>query len=40
VSKKTDYVLAGTDPGSKFDKAKQLSVRIIDEAEFRKLLAR
>jgi DNA ligase (NAD+) len=39
VSKKTDYVLAGTDPGSKFDKAKQLSVRIIDEAEFRKLLA-
>jgi DNA ligase (NAD+) len=40
VSKKTDYVLAGTEPGSKFDKAKQLSVRIIDEAEFRKLLAR
>ena len=40
VSKKTDYVLAGTDPGSKFDKARQLSVRIIDEAEFRKLLAR
>ena len=38
VSKKTDYVLAGTDPGSKFDKAKQLGVRIIDEAEFRKLL--
>jgi len=40
VSKKTDYVLAGTDPGSKFDKATQLGVRIIDEAEFRKLLAR
>ncbi len=40
VSKKTDYVLAGTDPGSKFDKAKQLGVRIIDEAEFRKLVAR
>jgi len=40
VSKKTDYVLAGTDPGSKFDKAKQLGARIIDEAEFRKLLAR
>jgi DNA ligase (NAD+) len=40
VSKKTDYILAGTEPGSKFDKAKQLGVRIIDEAEFRKLLAR
>jgi DNA ligase (NAD+) len=38
VSKKTDYVLAGTEPGSKFDKAKELGVRIIDEAEFRKML--
>ena len=38
VSKKTDYVLAGAEPGSKFDKAKSLSVRIIEEAEFRKML--
>ena len=37
VSKKTDYVLAGSEPGSKFDKAKELGVKIIDEAEFRKM---
>ena len=38
VSKRTDYVLAGAEPGSKFDKAKELGVRIIDEAAFRKML--
>jgi DNA ligase (NAD+) len=38
VSKKTDYVLAGAEPGSKFDKAKEYGVIIIDEAEFRKML--
>ena len=38
VSKKTDYVLTGADPGSKFDKAKELGIRILDEAAFRKML--
>ncbi|MDP9186212.1 MAG: NAD-dependent DNA ligase LigA [Verrucomicrobiota bacterium] len=38
VSKKTDYVLAGTDAGNKLEKAKELGVRIIDEAAFRKML--
>jgi DNA ligase (NAD+) len=38
VSKKTDYVLAGVEPGSKFEKAKELGVKIIDEAQFRKML--
>jgi DNA ligase (NAD+) len=38
VSKKTDYVLAGAEPGSKFDKGKELGVKIIGEAEFRKML--
>ena len=38
VSKKTDYVLVGSEPGNKFDKAKEIGVRLIDEAEFRKML--
>ena len=38
VSKKTDYVVVGTDPGSKYDKAKELGVSILTEPEFEKLL--
>lgn len=37
VSKKTDYVVVGTDPGSKYDKAKELGVEILTEADFEKL---
>ncbi len=38
VSKKTDFVLVGDKPGSKYDKAKELGVRIINEDEFRKMI--
>jgi DNA ligase (NAD+) len=38
VSKKTDYLLAGSEAGSKLDKANELGVKILDEAEFRKML--
>ncbi|MBI4650623.1 hypothetical protein HY745_04920 [Candidatus Desantisbacteria bacterium] len=38
VSKNTDFVLAGDDPGSKFDKAKKIGVKIINEEEFEKIL--
>jgi DNA ligase (NAD+) len=39
VSKKTDYLLAGTEAGSKLDKAQELGVAVIDEAQMQALLA-
>jgi DNA ligase (NAD+) len=39
VSKKTDYLLAGVDAGSKLDKAKELGVAVIDEAQMQSMIA-
>ena len=38
VSKNTDYVVVGKNPGSKYDKARELKVEIIDEKEFVKMI--
>jgi DNA ligase (NAD+) len=37
VSKKTDYVLVGENPGSKLAKAQELGITVIDEARFKEL---
>ncbi len=39
VSNKTDYVVAGADPGSKFAKAQKLGIQVLDESAFRSLLS-
>ena len=38
VSKNTDYVLVGDEPGSKYEKAKELKIAVLDEEQFRKML--
>jgi len=38
VSKKTSYLVLGEEPGSKFEKAKSLGVKIIDEKQLRQLI--
>ncbi len=38
ISKNTDFVLAGKDPGSKYIKAQKLNIKIIDESEFEKIM--
>lgn len=38
VSSNSDYVVVGTNPGSKFDDAKKLGIKILDEENFRKLV--
>ena len=40
VSKKVDYVVVGKDPGSKYEKAKNLGVKSLNEEEFRELIER
>jgi DNA ligase (NAD+) len=40
VSKKTSFVIAGESAGSKLDKAKELGVKVIDEAEFLKKIGK
>jgi DNA ligase (NAD+) len=37
VSKSTSYVLAGAEAGSKLDKARQLAIPVIDEAQFERM---
>ena len=38
VSKKTAFILAGADPGSKLAKARELNLRVVDESTFRTML--
>ena len=40
VSKKTDFLIAGAEAGSKLDKAEKLGVKVLSENEFEKMLGR
>jgi len=40
VSKKTDFVVVGKEPGSKYDDAMRLGVKTLDEEEFKRLIGR
>ena len=40
ISKKTDYLVVGDSPGSKLAKAEELGVRVLNESEFKTLLAK
>jgi DNA ligase (NAD+) len=40
ISKKTDYLVAGEKAGSKLDKAKELGVKVLSEADFDKLIGK
>ncbi|MBI5236926.1 MAG: NAD-dependent DNA ligase LigA [Deltaproteobacteria bacterium] len=40
ISKKVDYVVAGKEPGTKYTKAKEMGIKIIDEKEFKSMLGR
>ena len=40
VSRKTDFVVVGREPGSKYDEARRLGIRILDEARFKAMIGR